>query len=525
MISKGKNNLETTILSVPQTPEAFERVDPLSLNHDEELHDLVEYPQNISFDLIWSYNRVISKCLLVAFAGFIFGYDTGTIGGILELTSAKAVLGELGIDGYQIPSVIHGLIISMYHIGCIAGGFTIVRLADYMGRRRPIQIAMCCYITGITIQITTVFTHKWWQFMIGRMVTGLCIGSAGVLGPMLISETAPSVIRGSLTSMYGLMITVGILIGSIAIFITKQTINGNEAWIVPLFIGMGIAFIVACGIFFTPESPRYLISIGKVEEARCSLASVDEKDIENTIETIKSKLDLEKNAIQVGFVEMVSNKHNFKRLVIGMSLMLFQQMSGIDYFFYFGTTLFKSVGISDSYATLIILAAVNHCMSWVGLYVVERFGRKPSLLIGAFVEFICMIIYSTVGSTMIKLDGTSEENKVPGTIMIVFTCVFVMVFAITWATSVAVVCSEVFPLQIRSKAFGLSIAFNWGANFFIAFCTPVITEHIHYMYGYVFAGCIFASFWFVLLIVPETRGISLEQMGTLFEDEKENIEL
>lgn len=522
-----------TTMRVVQTPEASSsNTNPLELELNnslfppEEIHDLVEQPQLLSPALIWSYRRVISRCLIISCAAFPFGYDTGCIGGLLELNSVKRVLGTYDphTGMYEIAAMRHGLLLAMYHIGCIVGGFTIARLADYLGRKKPIQIAMCCYVLGITLQVTTVYTHKWWQFMIGRIVSGLCIGSAGVLGPMFISETAPAVLRGSLTSLYGLFITIGILIGSIVIFTTKSVANGNAEWTGTLLVGLVAAVLIAISIQFAPESSRYLISIGKDDEARKSLLKIGEPDVEGAVQLIKSKLDLESNARQVGFIEMLRNKHNMKRLTIGMLLMLFQQMSGVDYFLYFGTKLFDSVGIQDSYVTLIILTLVNHVTSYGGVYTVEKFGRKPIMLTGAFIEFICLIIYSTVGSTIIKLDGTASENRIPGMVMIIFTCIFIMAFSTTWAPSVAVVCSEVFPLHIKSKAFGLSIAFNWGANFFIAFCTPVITDHIHYLYGYVFAGFVFASFWFVMLVVPETRGISLEQMDTLFS-EKESLEL
>lgn len=524
LMQKKQNTTQYTI-TVPPTP-AQEARDPLALLEPQEEHrDLIIDSSTPNTSHLWQHRRVIGTCTLVACAGFIFGYDTGTIGGILQLDSAREVLGTLNDEGdYEIGTVIHGLIISMYHVGCIIGGFTIVRLADYLGRKRPIQIAMTCYIVGILIQVTTVKTHKWYQFMIGRMVTGLCIGSAGVLSPMLISETAPMTIRGSLTSLYQLLVTFGILLGSIVIYASKASLWGNAPWMVTLLLGMGAACCVFLGIFFTPESPRWLVSTGREEKARRALRQAGDSDIDGTVHMLKTKLALEESATQVGFVEMIRNKQNFKRLVIGMALMLFQQMSGVDYFMYFGTQLFSSVGMSDSYVTLIILSLVNHAGSWIGVVTVERYGRRPSLLMGAFLEFICLAIYSAVGSTLVVIDGSVEQNKIPGTVMIVFTCIFILVFSVTWSACVNVVCAEVFPYQIRSKAFGLSIAFNWGSNFFIAFCTPIITAKIHYLFGFVFTGFVFASFWFVLLMVPETRGVSLEQMDTLF-DEKESLEL
>nr|QFR37090.1 MFS transporter [Cyberlindnera americana] len=483
--------------------------------------NLLQQAPGINFKMLWNFRKVITMCLLITFAGFLFGYDTGVIGGILQLPSAKRTLGKAVVDAngditYTIDTVTHGLLVSTYHIGCIIGGITIARAADFKGRRMPMMFSMFVYCCGNLIQILTCKTGKWYQFMIGRFVTGICIGSIAVLGPMFISETAPTIIRGSLTSCYQNLICTGILVGASVIYATKSSFDGDAAWVIPLALTMGVSLLVCIGIIFTPESARYLISIGKIDEARQSLIKTGETNVESTLENLRMRLTLDRKADEIGYMEMVTNKRNFKRLMIGVTLMFLQQMSGIDYFFYFGTQLFSSVGIKDSYLTMILLGSVNYATSILAIILVERFGRKRTLLTGSVLAFITLMIYSTVGVTMVDLsDGA--DNRTPGYVMITFTCLFLLSFGSTWSGCVSVVVNEVFSLQIRSKALGVSMAFCWGANFFIAFCTPIITDIIHYAFGYVFAGCMFVSFFFVLFVVPETKGISLEEMDALFE--------
>lgn len=489
---------------------------------DEFLRSAHNQPERVTLLMLWNFRKVITMCILISWAGFLFGYDTGIIGGILQMPSITTAFGDVTTDDFtgetthSINTVIHGLLVGTYHIGCIIGGVTIARAADFRGRRIPIMFAMVIYCLGNTIQITTCQTGKWYQFMIGRFVTGMCIGSVAVLGPMFISETAPTIIRGSLTACYQNMICMGIMIGSIVVYLTKSSYTSNAAWIIPLCLSMLVSVVVCVGIIFTPESARYLVSIGQIDEARRSLIKTGETDVEFTIDNLVEKLTMDRKADDIGYMEMIANKKNFKRLLIGVTLMFLQQMSGIDYFFYFGTQLFTSVGLDDSYVTLIIIATVNYTTSIAVMFIVERFGRKKTLLAGSVLTTIMLTVYATVGVTMVDFTP-GADNSTPGYVMITFTCLFILSFGCTWAGCVSVVANEVFPLQIRSKALGVSIAFNWSANFFIGFCTPIVTEVIHYAFGYVFAGCMFFSFWFVFFVVPETKGISLEDVDMIFE--------
>ncbi|CCH41379.1 Hexose transporter 2 [Wickerhamomyces ciferrii] len=493
--------------------------------NDLEIAEEVESPNILDVDLklIWSFRKVILLSGIISFSGFLFGWDTGVIGGIIQMDSFLSKLGypkpglEPGSIVYELKSYQTGLIVSGYHIGCIIGGFTIGRLSSYLGRKKPILIAMGVYITGIIVQITTSLTGKWYQFLIGRAINGLCIGSIAVLTPMFISETAPTAIRGSCTALYQINIASAILYGAIAVYACKEMYSNESEWIVPLSIGIAAALTVCVGIFFTPESARYLVSIGEYDKARASLRKVGDPNVERQLELLQAKIRVDNQASKTPF-SFVFHKQFRKRVFIGVSLMTFQQMSGVDYFFYYGTTLFKIAGVSDSYVTMIVLATVNAPISLFGIYIVEKLGRKKTLLIGAALATTCLFIYSIVGTLKIDKDSLDPSvNRVPGIIMIVFTCFYFISFAPTWGTSVSVLVSELYPIHIKSHGIALATAFNWGSNFFIGFCTPIITDRIGYAFGFVFTGCMFLSFWVILFFVPETQGVSLEEIDTLFE--------
>ncbi|ONH68202.1 Hexose transporter 2 [Cyberlindnera fabianii] len=492
-------------------------ISPFEVIENDEFDE--QRDPEITIQLLWSYRSVILVCLMISFGGFLFGWDTGSISGIIALPSFEHKLGNYDpkTNDYHIGTVVHGLLVGCYHIGCIIGGFTLVRLSDFKGRRLPILICLVIYITGNTIQATTSRSGKWYQFMIGRFVSGLCIGSLGSLLPIFISELSPAVIRGSLTTLYLLLNTTGIMLGAIVIYLLKNAFDDNTAWIICLCVPIGVAMLVFIGILKAPESARFLISIGDIDGATKSLKRIGESNIEETIASMQAKFAVESKADEMGYFQMLTNKRYTKRLFTGVMVMFLQQMSGIDYFFYFGTQLFFSVGLNDSYVTMIILATVNYFTTWAVMYVVERFGRKKTLLVGSAACFSTLMVYAIVGVTMVDLDADASGNRTPGYIMITFTCIYIIVFGCTWAGCGQVVVTEMFPLQIRSKGVSVSIAFNWGANFFIAFCTPIVTAEIHYYFGLVFAGCMFVSFWFVLFFVPETKGISLEEIDGLYE--------
>ena len=461
-------------------------------------------------------------CLLIAFGGFVFGWDTGTISGFVNMPVFINTFGQLNDQGVRYLSKARtGLMVSIFNIGCAIGGITLGKTADIYGRKKGLMITMVVYIVGIVIQIASV--KSWVQYFIGRIISGLAVGSISVLAPMFISETSPKAIRGTLVSMYQLMITLGIFLGYCTTYGTFHAYNDTRQWRIPLGLSFAWALLMILGMVFTPESPRFLIEVGRLDEARQSIASVNKQPLDsdfvnNELETLVNGINFEQSEGNASWGELFTGQPKlFYRLMVGVVLQSLQQLTGNNYFFYYGTTIFQSVGLQDSFETSIVLGIINFASTFLALYVVDHFGRRKTLMGGSVGMMVCLVIFASIGVKDLYVDGYGSETRVPvGDAMIFLACFFIFFFATTWGPCVFVVVSETYPLRIRSKGMAIATAANWIWGFLIAFFTPFITDAIHFAYGYVFFGCVVFSFFFVFAFVPETKGMSLEDVDKLY---------
>ncbi|CCF59003.1 hypothetical protein KAFR_0F04080 [Kazachstania africana CBS 2517] len=483
-----------------------------------------ELPVEIPKKPASAYITVVIICLMVAFGGFVFGWDTGTISGFLAQTDFLRRFGELQADGtYAFSNIRTGLVVSIFCLGCAIGGILFSKLGDTYGRRIALVIVTLVYMVGIVICISA--NSKWYQYAIGRVFAGLGVGGIAVYSPLLISEASPKHLRGTLVSCYQLMITAGIFVGYILNYITKSTLTNSLQWRLPLGLGFLWAILMIVAMFFVPESPRYLIEVGKIEEARRSVARSNKIDVEDPavtveVEFLSAAVEAERAAGSASWGELFStNGKVLQRLIMGICVQSLQQLTGANYFFYYGTTIFKSIGLEDSFQTSIIIGVVNFASTFVGIYFVERFGRRRCLLWGAAVMTVCFAIYGAIGVKALYPNGESQpSSKSAGNVMIVFTCFYIFSFATTWAPIAFVIVAETFPLRVKAKGMAVSVGANWTWNFLIGFFTPFITGAINFYYGFVFMGCLIVAWVYVFFFVPETKGLSLEEVNTMWEE-------
>ncbi|CAI4364646.1 BDN_1c_G0011790.mRNA.1.CDS.1 [Saccharomyces cerevisiae] len=506
-----------SVLSTPSNKA--ERDEIKAYGEGEEHEPVVEIPKRPAS----AYVTVSIMCIMIAFGGFVFGWDTGTISGFVNQTDFIRRFGMQHKDGtYYLSKVRTGLIVSIFNIGCAIGGIILSKLGDMYGRKMGLIVVVVIYIIGIIIQIASI--NKWYQYFIGRIISGLGVGGIAVLSPMLISEVSPKHLRGTLVSCYQLMITAGIFLGYCTNYGTK-TYSNSVQWRVPLGLCFAWALFMIGGMTFVPESPRYLAEVGKIEEAKRSIAvsnkvAVDDPSVLAEVEAVLAGVEAEKLAGNASWGELFSSKTKvLQRLIMGAMIQSLQQLTGDNYFFYYGTTIFKAVGLSDSFETSIVLGIVNFASTFVGIYVVDRYGRRTCLLWGAASMTACMVVYASVGVTRLWPNGQDQpSSKGAGNCMICFACFYIFCFATTWAPIPYVVVSETFPLRVKSKAMSIATAANWLWGFLIGFFTPFITGAINFYYGYVFMGCLVFMFFYVLLVVPETKGLTLEEVNTMWEE-------
>ncbi|PTB73808.1 galactose permease [Trichoderma longibrachiatum ATCC 18648] len=459
---------------------------------------------------------------LVSMGGLIFGYDTGQISGFLEMPDFLDRFGQTHSDGTKyFSNVRSGLIVALLSIGTLIGALIAAPIADRVGRKPSISLWSLVVSIGFVIQIASV--TAWYQVMIGRFVSGLGVGALSLLVPMYQAETAPAWIRGAMVCAYQLFITMGIFLAACFNYGTvKHQADSSASWRIVIGLGWIWTLVLGFGILLFPETPRYDFRHGKEERAKqtiCRVFGATENHwaVHTQIVEIERKLRAEdklKTSPIQEFVGMFKAPRMAYRIALGMTLQMFQQLTGANYFFYYGTTIFKSVQI-NSFVTQIILNTINFAVTFIGLYMVEHFGRRKSLIAGSIWMFCCFMIFASVGHFMLDLNDPAN-TPTPGVVLIVFACLFILGFATTWGPMIWTIQAEIFPSRYRAKGMALSTASNWIWNFCIGFFTPFITSAIDFRYGYVFAACNFVGALIIYFFVIEGQGRTLEEIDTMY---------
>ncbi|KAK2606293.1 hexose transporter hxt5 [Conoideocrella luteorostrata] len=456
---------------------------------------------------------------VASLGGFIFGYISGQISGFFLMKDFGQRFGELQPDGsYIFSAARQGTIVGLVSVGALIGSLIAGKMADIMGRRKCISAAAFFTCAGTLIEITS--SSHWAQFAVGRLVSGLSIGALSVVVPMYQSECAPTVIRGVIVASYQLLITLGIWTAEMVNWGTEHHTN-SASWRIPNGLSFAWALILGTTILFMPESPRYDCSRGRVERARIAIAKlsglpVDADGVTHQITDIQTNLNEEsRSAEEFSFTEIFTAPRMLHRTMLGIVLQAGQQLTGANFFFYFGTTVLASTGIKNSFTTQIILGSVNAFCTIIALWVTKRFGRRNVLMIGAAWMMMCFLVYAFVGHFALDHELPLRTPKA-GSALVTFSCLAIAAFAVSWGPLVWAVNAELYPLRYRSTCMGLATASNWLWNFLISFFTRFITDEIDYLYGLVFAGCCAALVLIVFFFVIESKDRSLEEIDNMY---------
>ncbi|ORY57881.1 general substrate transporter [Pseudomassariella vexata] len=451
--------------------------------------------------------------VVASIGGFMFGYVSGQISGYFQMSDFASRFGE----NLEFSAARQGTIVGLLPVGALFGALIAGNIADSLGRRLAISVSALWACVGNIIEITS--TTAWYQFAIGRLVTGISIGALSVLVPMYQSESSPALIRGILVSTYQLFITFGIWTSYMVDFGTSK-MTSTASWRIPNGLGFLWALVLGAGILLLPESPRFAYRKGREDEARATiarLAGVDpnHRSVNDQIIEIRVKLDEEMAGADTSIVQIFTGPRMLYRTLLGMVLQAGQQLTGANYFFYYGTTVFAATGLSNSYVTQIILGSVNVISTFGGLYVVQKVGRRKALIVGAAWMMMCFFVYAFVGSFALDQENPANTPKA-GSVLIVFSCLAIAAFASTWGPLVWAVVAELYPARYRAPCMALATATNWFWNFLISFFTRFITDAINYWYGMVFAGCCAALVAIVFFFMIETKDRSLEEIDTMY---------
>ncbi|MFF9218948.1 sugar porter family MFS transporter [Streptomyces viridosporus] len=451
--------------------------------------------------------HVIFIAASAAMGGFLFGYDSSVINGAVEAIR----------DRYAIGSATLAQVIAVALIGCAIGAATAGRIADRIGRIRCMQIAAVLFAVSA---IGSALPFALWDLAFWRVVGGFAIGMASVIGPAYIAEVAPPAYRGRLGSFQQAAIVTGIATSQLVNWGILNAADGDqrgnllglEAWQVMLGVMVVPAMLYGMLSFVIPESPRYLISVGRRERARQILAEVEGKgiDLDARVAEIEHAMKREHKST---FKDLLGSSFLFKRIVwIGIGLSAFQQFVGINVAFYYSATLWQSVGINPTASFLysFTTSIINIIGTVIAMIFVDRIGRKPLALIGSSGMVVSLALEAWAFSHPL-VDGKLPATQ--GLVALIAAHVFVLFFALSWGVVVWVLLGEMFPNRIRAAALGVAASAQWIANWMITASFPSLADwNLSGTYViYTFFAAL--SIPFVLKFVKETKGKTLEEMG------------
>ncbi|MCW0483432.1 D-xylose transporter XylE [Gaoshiqia sediminis] len=450
---------------------------------------------------------IVAITLVATLGGLLFGYDTAVISG-----AEKSVQAYL-IDGLGLSSWSHGATISSALIGCIIGGALSGLLSSRFGRKKSLMLAAGLFFLsalGSGAPEFLFFTKGeptmglLYMFNFYRIIGGIGVGLASAVCPMYIGEIAPADIRGRLVSINQFAIIFGMLV---VYFVNWGIANGQSLeWINTIgwrrmFTSEAIpAGIFGVLLFFVPETPRYLALNHQDDKALSILTRI------NGIDQAKIILQEIKGTVEKSSAKLLS--YGVTIIVIGILLSVFQQFVGINVALYYAPRIFESMGAEKDASMLqtVVMGLVNVIFTVVAIVTVDKWGRRPLLMVGS--------VGMAIGMFAI---GALSFMKVIGIGTLVFIIIYTASFMMSWGPITWVLISEIFPNKIRGKAVAIAVAAQWAANYFISSTYPAMMEFSGGM-TYSFYGLMSVlSFIFVWKMVPETKGKTLEEMEHLLK--------
>ena len=454
--------------------------------------------------------------MVATIGGLLFGYDTAVISGTVKYLGINFI-DPLQLDETAASSLL-GFLVSSALIGCVIGGLIGGFMATRLGRKRSLLIAAVLFIVSAigsaypemgfaAGDMDEFITH----FIVYRIIGGVGVGLASMLSPMYIAEMAPAEKRGSLVSWN----QFAIIFGMVAVYFVNYGIalSGDETWLTHtgwrlMFLSETIpAVLLLLLVFFIPESPRWLVMKGRDEKASAIIQKVTGGDAAGEISDIKASL--------AGAVRSRLFSYGVGLIVIGILLSVLQQFVGINVVLYYAPEIFRNMGFGTNAALLqtIIVGIINMAFTVLAIFTVDRFGRKPLMIVGGL----------GMAASMIMLGFTffTQQMGFASLLAMLFYTAF---FAMSWGPVCWVLLSEIFPNQIRGQAMAIAVAAQWLANYLVSWTFPMmdkssyLNDLFHHGFAYwVYALMAILAALFMWKFVPETKGKTLEEMNNLFK--------
>ncbi|RSH89617.1 hypothetical protein EHS25_002168 [Saitozyma podzolica] len=481
--------------------------------------------------------RALGLALFASLGGVLYGYNQGVFGSVQVMASFNARYQSTLDD-----STAKGFLTAILELGAFVGSLFAGPGADFASRKYSIAAWCIVFMLGVAVQ--TGANEAVACIYAGRFVAGLGVGALSMLVPMYNAELAPPGIRGSLVALQQLAITFGIMVsywiayGTNYIGGTTAPGQSNAAWRVPLGIQLVPAVVLCIGAVFMPFSPRWLMLQGREEECLLTLAKLRNMAPESAAvqyefralqaerlverEAAKERYGIDTVNFRVSLLEykrLFTTKPLLHRLMLGASAQALQQWTGINAIIYYAPTIFAQIGLTGGTIGLLatgVVGIVNFVMTIPAVLFVDNFGRKPMLAIG---EFNMAISHATIAGIIAVYGGRfADGHKAAGNGAVFMVYWYIAWFAVTWGPLAWVVSAEVFPLDMRAKGMSISSAINWIMNFTVAEVTPVMFTNIGYKTYIVFMCFCIVGFFYAVFLLPELKGLSLEEVDAIFHD-------
>ena len=428
---------------------------------------------------------LLRSTVVAALGGLLFGFDTAVIAGTTrELT-----------EQYHLTPATLGITVSSALLGTIIGAMTAGIPGDRYGRRDSLRVMAVFYVLSA---LGCAFALNWWMLVCFRVLGGLAIGGSSVLGPMYIAEIAPAKWRGRLVGFFQFNVVFGILLAYFSNYVIGLFDLGSREWRWKLGIAALPAAAFLAMLFGIPRSPRWLAKKQRNEEAREVLRQIGEENYEQELRDIVASIDAE----QVTDEKLFSARYRLP-VFLAITIGLFNQLAGINAILYYLNDIFAAAGFNKVSSDLqsVAIGATNLLFTMIAMSLIDRVGRKVLLLIGSVGTAFCL-----AGVAWIFLNHRHEE------LLVWLLIGYIAFFAFSQGAVIWVYLGEVFPNRVRAKGQSLGSFSHWLMNGIISLVFPVMAARSGGYPFVFFAAMMVLQFIVVLLVYPETKGLSLEEL-------------
>ncbi|XP_064403728.1 glucose transporter GlcP-like [Halichondria panicea] len=461
---------------------------------------------------------------VAAIGAFLPGYNIGSVNGLqnylgflkyfnLGSTETNSSDACTSVDHLSENSqLILGTIVSVVFLGTATGNLIAGKLSDLLGRKAVLLLSGVFFVLGAAV-LGTALQGAVWMLIVGRIITGLGFGTFFMACPVYIAEIAPRHIRGRLSSLIAPSLTVGLLTGY-AVNIGLSRVDAG--WRVGSLLTAVFGCVYIVGVAFLPSSPRWLMLKGREADAREALKklSISKDFIDAQIKEIKESLPLDKSSNCLQELKVFFLWKNIKRIILGILILVFQFATGNHIYFY-SESLFCTLGVPP-FVTSLIVGVCSVCGAIFANLFIDKLGRKV-LLVGGGVLMALLVVIAGVLVDAFDLEEVEGGAGAIGYIVVVLISIFMLVYTATWFVTPIVIAGEIFALKGRALAVAVCLVCNGLAGYAFTQVFPLVLATLKaHGFLYLLASIEVAAILTVLLVLPETKGISLEDVDQLF---------